>query len=100
MVYKVVSTKLDEEEHTKLIEACNNDGVTPSAFIRDSIMLRLDPEFLMKRIIERMNADVEWFDRLAGEVNERQFEQRKKSGKLTLADLYRRLGTSPKQTSN
>lgn len=41
MVYKVVSTKLTEEEHTKLLDMCNKEGCTPSAMIKDSLMKRI-----------------------------------------------------------
>ncbi|TLY05801.1 MAG: hypothetical protein E6K92_00785 [Thaumarchaeota archaeon] len=41
MVNRVVSTKLTEEEHTALLDACNNLGHTPSAFMKAVIMDRL-----------------------------------------------------------
>jgi hypothetical protein len=44
MVYRVVATKLTEEEHTKLLDACNKEGCTPSNLIKDAIMKRLNPE--------------------------------------------------------
>ena len=44
MVYKVVATKLTEEEHTKLLDVCNREGCTPSNLIKDAIMKRLNPE--------------------------------------------------------
>jgi hypothetical protein len=37
MVYRVVSTKLNEDEHMKLLDACNRHGCTPSALIREAI---------------------------------------------------------------
>jgi len=42
MVYRVVSTKLTEEEHTKLLDICNKQGCTPSALIKDSIMKKIN----------------------------------------------------------
>jgi|GEM_PF-4873996 len=51
MVYRVVSTKLTEEEHTKLLDICNKDGCTPSALIKDAIMKKIN-EIENKRSIE------------------------------------------------
>jgi hypothetical protein len=41
MVNRVVSTKLTEEEHSTLLEACNTEGRTPSSFIKSAILQRL-----------------------------------------------------------
>ena len=38
MVYQVVSTKLTEEEHTKLLDACNVKSCTPLTFLKEIIM--------------------------------------------------------------
>jgi len=45
MVYKVVSTKLTEEEHTKFLEFCNKKGNSPSAMIKQS------PSAMIKQVI-------------------------------------------------
>jgi hypothetical protein len=37
MVYKVVSTKLTEEEHTKFLEFCNKKGISPFAVMKEAI---------------------------------------------------------------
>jgi len=42
MVYKVVSTKLTEEEHSQLLDACNRKGCTPSHLIKNAILNQLD----------------------------------------------------------
>jgi len=42
MVNRVVSTKLTEEEHTTLLDACNAKGSTPAAFIKAAILDRLE----------------------------------------------------------
>lgn len=42
MVNKVVATKLTEEEHDKLLDACNEQGCTPSAFIKKTVMNSLN----------------------------------------------------------
>jgi len=44
MVNKVVATKLTEDEHTKLLDACNTEGCSPSSLIRDAILKRIEPE--------------------------------------------------------
>jgi hypothetical protein len=38
MLNRVVSTKLTEEEHQKLLDVCNTAGKTPSMIIRESII--------------------------------------------------------------
>ncbi len=42
MVYKVVSTKLTEEEHTKFLEFCNKKGISPFAVIKESILKTIE----------------------------------------------------------
>ncbi|MGH9922809.1 MAG: hypothetical protein ACRD38_08670 [Nitrososphaerales archaeon] len=37
----MVSTKLTEEEHTKLLDLCNKSGCTPSALIKQAIMEKI-----------------------------------------------------------
>ncbi len=44
MVYKVVSTKLTEEEHTKFLEFCNKKGNSPSAMIKQAILTSMEQE--------------------------------------------------------
>jgi len=39
---KVVSTKLTEDEHAKLLDVCNTQGCTPSSFIKQAIMEKID----------------------------------------------------------
>jgi hypothetical protein len=41
MTDRVVSTKLSEEIHTKLLDACNGKGCSPSSFIKDAIMNKI-----------------------------------------------------------
>lgn len=43
MVYRVVSTKLTEDEHNALIEECNKHGLSPSALIREAILETVSP---------------------------------------------------------
>ena len=42
MGYRVVSTKLNEEEHTKLLDECNKHGCTPFALVKEAIMAKID----------------------------------------------------------
>lgn len=44
MITKTVATKLNDDEHSKLIAECNRLGVTPSAFLRESINEKINPE--------------------------------------------------------
>lgn len=44
MVNRTVATKLNEDEHEKLIDACSKEGCTPSAFLRESINERINSE--------------------------------------------------------
>ena len=53
MVYKVVSTKLTEEEHTKLLDICNKHGCTPSTLIKDVIMNKIQEEVKEKDVEEK-----------------------------------------------
>jgi len=39
---KVVSTKLTEDEHTKLLDMCSTLGCTPSSLIKQAIMEKID----------------------------------------------------------
>lgn len=38
MVYRVVSTKLTEDEHGRLLDICNRNGCTPSSYIKQSVL--------------------------------------------------------------
>ena len=44
MVYKVVSTKLTEDEHTKFLDFCNKKGISPFAFIKESIFNQMEKQ--------------------------------------------------------
>lgn len=41
MSTRVVSTKLTEEEHTKLMDACNEKGCTPSNLIKEAVLEKI-----------------------------------------------------------
>ncbi len=42
--YRVVSTKLTEEEHGRLLDVCNVAGCPPSALVREAIMKIINSE--------------------------------------------------------
>lgn len=44
MVNKVLSTKITDEEHQKILEKCNKSGCTISEFLRKSIMEKIESE--------------------------------------------------------
>lgn len=44
MVNRVVATKLTDEEHTKLLDVCNKEGCTPSAFIKNALLEKITPK--------------------------------------------------------
>ena len=39
---KVVSTKLTEDEHVKLLDMCNTQGCTPSSLLKQSIIEKIE----------------------------------------------------------
>ena len=43
MGLRVVSTKLTEEEHSKLLDVCSKKGCTPSALVKEAIMEKIQP---------------------------------------------------------
>jgi hypothetical protein len=44
MALRVISTKLSEEEYSKITQICNNAGCTLSAFLKDCVMDLVDKE--------------------------------------------------------
>ena len=50
MVYRVVSTKLTEEEHEKLLDVCNKEGCTPFAMLKKLIINKVDDESDLEKI--------------------------------------------------
>jgi len=44
MVYKIVSTKLNDEDHEKFLEFCNKKGCSTSEFIKNSIITMMESE--------------------------------------------------------
>ena len=44
MALRVISTKLSEEQYSKITQVCNNAGCTLSAFLKECVMGLVDKE--------------------------------------------------------
>ena len=71
MSTKVVSTKLNEDEYTKLMDACNIEGVSVSFLVKDAIMMRVDPNYLTRKLVEKMDANPEFLSEISKKIKER-----------------------------
>jgi hypothetical protein len=58
MALRVISTKLSEEQYSKITQVCNNAGCTLSAFLKECVMGLVDKEGnkVEKPIDETINA--------------------------------------------
>jgi len=57
MVLRVISTKLSEEQYSKITQVCNNAGCTLSAFLKESVMDLVSKEGVTeKQLEETINA--------------------------------------------
>ena len=81
MVFRVVSTKLTEEEHGVLLDVCNIIGCTPSNLIREAILKIINQE---QRTIQR---EPNLLQALSRELNERPTQQRKEFPSHELAKI-------------
>ena len=52
MVNRVVSTKISEEEHGKIVEICNDIGITVSTMIKQAIRERVKKEEKERKRLE------------------------------------------------
>jgi len=52
MVNRVVSTKMTEEEHGKIVELCNDIGISVSAMVKQAIRDRMKKEEKEKKRLE------------------------------------------------
>ncbi len=52
--YRVVSTKLTEEEHGRLLDLCNVVGCLPSTLIRQAIMKTINSEQNLAQKVDLM----------------------------------------------
>jgi len=55
MVYKIISTKLNDEDHEKFLEFCNKKGCSTSEFIRNSIITMMESE--SKKDVNEMTSE-------------------------------------------
>jgi len=58
MALRVISTKLTEEQYSKITQVCNNAGCTLSAFLKECVMGLVDKErnVTEKPVEETINA--------------------------------------------
>ena len=58
MALRVISTKLTEEQYSKITQVCNNAGCTLSAFLKECVMGLVDKEgnVAEKPVEETINA--------------------------------------------
>ena len=59
MALRVISTKLTEEQYSKITQVCNNAGCTLSAFLKECVMGLVDKEegkIIEKPVEETINA--------------------------------------------
>ena len=94
MSTKVVSTKLNEDEYTKLVDACNIEGVSVSLMVKEAIMMRVDPNYLMNRIIEKMDVNPEFVSQVTNKIKEKTGKT-EESREYTVEDLRIALGLKP-----
>ena len=52
MVNRVVSTKISEEEHGKIVEICNDIGITVSTMVKQAIRERMKKEEKERKRLE------------------------------------------------
>ena len=61
MINKTVATKLNDDEHSKLIAECNRLGVTPSALMKESLMEKIEPkEIISESMPKERYTSEEW----------------------------------------
>jgi len=85
MVYhRVVSTKLTEEEHSRLLDVCNTVGCTPSYLIKEAIMKMITPH---QKTIQKESSLLQM---LSKELNPKPLQERREFTSLGFAQF---LGT-------
>ena len=52
MTLRVISTKLSEEQYSKITQVCNNVGCTLSAFLKESVMDLVSKEGVAEKPLE------------------------------------------------
>ena len=77
MVNRVVSTKLSEEEHSKILEFCNDTGITVSSMVKQAIIERIRNE---EKKTNQYNSPKNSSEQLANE-NQNSKKQQTQEGK-------------------
>jgi len=91
MSTKVVSTKLNEDEYAKLMDACNIEGVSVSFLVKDAIMMRVDPNYLTRRLVEKMDVNPEFLSDIKNKIKEKEGKSVEPK-EYTVEDLRRVIG--------
>ena len=92
MSTKVVSTKLNEDEYTKLMDACNVEGVSVSFLVKDAVMMRVDPNYLTRRLVEKMDANPEFLSDIKNKIKEKERKSVVEPKEYTVEELRKVLG--------
>ena len=71
MVNRVVSTKLTEEEHSKILEICNDNGITVSRLLKRALLDRIKKEEKEKK---RLTYDLKSISKKRSTNNISEFE--------------------------
>ena len=71
------------------MNACNAGGASVSFMVKDSIMMRVDPDYFMKKIIEKMDMDANFFCQITKKIQEK--NQKSDPEEYTVEDLKRAL---------
>ena len=97
MSTKVASTKLNEDEYAKLMDACNAEGVSVSFMLKDAILMRVDPNYLTRRIIEMMDVNPQFLSEVSSKIKEKTSKS-VESQEYTVEDLRQALGIDKQKT--
>ncbi|OLB92452.1 MAG: hypothetical protein AUH25_00650 [Thaumarchaeota archaeon 13_1_40CM_38_12] len=68
----MVSTKLNEDEYAKLMDACNIEGVSVSFLVKDAILMRVDPNYLTRKLVEKMDANPQFLSEISKKIKEKE----------------------------
>ena len=99
MSTKVVSTKLNEDEYAKLMDACNIEGVSVSFLVKDAIMMRVDPNYLTRRLVEKMDANPQFLSEVSKKIKEKEGKTVEPK-EFSVEDLRVALGLKPEEKND
>ena len=72
--YRVVSTKLTEEEHDRLLDLCNVVGCPPSTLIRQAIMKTINSEQKFVQKVDPMQSSARDLNIKSQQVKKESFD--------------------------